>query len=212
MAATQPTVLMAIRTPRPQAWGWIALALGSTLAVGVAVLLRSGAGQDGTELALKMTGRLAFVFFWPAYLGGALARLFGVKFDGFTRRGRVLGLAFATALGVHLTLVAWLSWIGDLPGLRTFVIFGFGVVWTALLALGSLKNIGGLVGPLGWLVLRNVGMNYLLLDFALDFFKPPPMRSLLLQIEYIPFQLLVILAVALRLGAWLKDRLQPAGA
>jgi hypothetical protein len=208
MAATQPAVLTTLTTHRPQAWGWMAIAFISTLALAAAVLFRFGAGRDGTELALKMTARLAFAFFWPAFVGGATARLFGAAFDPVARRARVLGLAFAAALAVHLTLVAWISWIGDAPGLRTFLIFGVGAGWTTLLALASFKALGAQISPLGWWVLRNVGMSYLLFDFALDFFKPPPMHSLLVKVEYVPFQLLVAMAVALRLGAWVKDRRQ----
>jgi hypothetical protein len=155
-----------------------------------------------------VTARLAFLFFWPAYAGGALAFLFGPPFDPIARRGRVLGLAFAAVLAVHLSLVAWISWIGHPPPTRTVVIFGVGAICTTLLALASVRKLGAMVGPLGWWVLRNLAMTYVLFDFALDFFRPPPVHSWLVLAAYAPFQLFVALAFASRLGAGLKRALQ----
>jgi hypothetical protein len=189
------------RAAPPKAGVWLGAALGAALVLAVAVLITAGVGEYGTTLALKATARLAFAFFWPAYAGGSLAALLGRRPDRFTQHGRVFGLAFAAVLTVHLALVTWLSLIGHAPSLRTFAIFGLGVVWAAGLALFSLRPLAKALGPLGWRLLRYVGMNYLLFDFALDFFRPPLSRSVSSLIAYAPFQALVVAAVALRLIA-----------
>jgi hypothetical protein len=163
-------------------------------------------------LAVRMTARLAFLAFWPAYVGGALVALFGSAFEPIKGRGRELGLAFAAVLLVHLSLVAWLSLSGHPPSARTFVIFGIGVLWVGALSLFSIGRLGKLPGPLGWWTLRNVGMNYLLFDFALDFLRPQPSGRLASLAFYLPFQALVVAAVALRVSAFAKRHLRPPSA
>lgn len=184
------------------------LAFAAALIAAAGVLARSGADKAGVEAALRLTARLGFAFFWPAYVGGALATLFGAAFEPIRRRGRVLGLAFAAVLSVHLALVAWLCGIGAAPPPRIFVIFGVGVVWTGLLALFSIKRLSRLPGARGWWVLRTVGMTCVLGDFAFDFLRRNDGKQTLAHLlAYAPFAALVVLAPVLRISAWLKPRL-----
>jgi hypothetical protein len=203
---------MSAQTQPPRSLLWVGGALGLALTVAAAVVARFGVGERGSDLALAATARLAFLFFWPAYAGGPLVILFGSFFGAVRRRGQALGLAFASVLSVHLSLVAWISWIGHAPPAETFAIFGAGAVFTALLALSSIEGIARSLGVTGWPMLRALGMNYLLFDFAFDFFRPRPRQSVLIQIEYLPFQVLVALAVAARLLSILKQAVQATGA
>ena len=194
-------------SPPPQALVWMGLAFAAALMAAAAVLARSGADKSGIEAALRLTARLGFALFWPAYVGAALATLFGTVFEPIRRRGRVLGLAFAAVLAVHLTLVAWLCAIGAAPPPRIFVIFGVGVFWTGLLALFSIQRLSPLPGAPGWWVLRHVGMTCILADFAFDFLRRNDGKETLAHtLNYAPFAALVILAPLLRLLAWLKPR------
>lgn len=183
---------------------WVALAAAAASATAALVLAKLGAGPSGTEAALRATARFAFVLFLPAYAGGALVSLVGPGLDALRRRSRTFGLCFAAALAVHLALVAWLSWTGHAPSRATFAIFGVGVVCAAALTLGSIRRLGQMLGPHGWWALRAVAMNYLLFDFAFDFLRAPPLTSLSRQAAYVPFQILVFVAAALRLAAWVK--------
>jgi hypothetical protein len=187
---------------------WAAGAFLLALTLAGAVLARFGAGERGTDVGLAATARLAFCFFWLAYAGGSLAALFGPAFSGVKRRGQALGLAFAAVLAVHLGLVAWTCWIGHAPPVGTFVVFGPGAAFTALLTLSSIRWIGVRLGEVGWSVLRGLGMNYLLFDFAVDFFRARP-PGVLHLIEYLPFQILVCLAVAARVLSALKHAVGP---
>jgi hypothetical protein len=98
------------------AWVWMIGALGGALALAGAVLAGYGTGPVGIGQAVRYTARWSFLFFWLSYAGGAMAILFGSAFAGLARKARALGLAFATALQVHIGLVVWLGVvIGQIP-------------------------------------------------------------------------------------------------
>ena len=62
----------------------------------IVVLAIFGAGNTGTREALRVTARWSFLLFWGAYVGSAMAKGFGPRFDRLGRRGRELGLSFAS--------------------------------------------------------------------------------------------------------------------
>ena len=104
-------------------------AFGGALALAVAVLAGYGTGPDGLGLGVRFTARWSFLFFWLSYVGGAMAILFGPAFAGLARQARAFGLAFATALQVHIGLVVWLGVvIGQIP-------LQGGLLWFFLVAL-----------------------------------------------------------------------------
>lgn len=182
-----------------------AIALGASFVIALAlaggVLMAAGTGVDGVHAALQWTARFAFLLFWPAYAGGALAALFGKRFRPVQRAGRTFGLAFAAALSVHLSLVAWLCLIGAAPGLRTFVIFGIAAACVYLLALFSIGPLQRRLGPRGWWLLRVPGMHYVALAFADDFVKRPLAGGLGHALFYAPFAALAVIGPGLRLAA-----------
>jgi hypothetical protein len=174
------------------------------LALAVAVFVVLGDGRAGTELAVYSTGRLAFLFFLPSYIGGSLVTLLGAAMQPVRRQARELGLAFSAVLAVHLALIGWLCWIGNVPPIETFLVFGFGVVWVLLLALCSVDRIGRAVTLPVWWVLRNIGTNYIALIFALDFLAPKHAHSPLSAASNAAFAFLSVLGPSVRLFAWLK--------
>jgi hypothetical protein len=109
--------------------------------------------------------RLAFLWFWAAYAGGALPILFGAAFLPLKQLGRELGLAFAAALLVHLALVTWLCWIGSAPPIGVFLFFGPVATLTLILALLSFGKLHTTLGPKPWRLLRTIGMNVILYAF-----------------------------------------------
>ncbi len=188
-------------------WFSMAAAGGLGLITGMGALAVWGAGSAGTEAALRLTARLAFLFFWLSYVGGALVTLAGKVFQPLKRRARPLGLAFGAVLTIHLGLVSWLSWIGHPPSLGTFAIFGFAAFWAFLLSASSIGRIGRAVGSTGWWILRNVGANFIAFAFALDFLRQRYPAPTLRVVEYLPFAVLAILGPSLKLLAWLRRRL-----
>jgi hypothetical protein len=187
-------------------------ALCAALCLAAATLFTLGAGERGTAAALQLTARLSFLFFWPAYAGGALAVLFGGKFRLLKARAREFGLAFAAAMLVHAGLIGWLCWIGDAPGRDTFLFFGIGLGWTYLIALASIGRLQSLLGPKGWWLLRLVGLNYIALAFAMDFFRKPLLTDARQIAGYLPFAVLTAAAPLLRLAALGQRMRQGRGA
>jgi hypothetical protein len=169
-----------------------------------AALAGEGLGRAGLELGLRLTARLAFVAFWPAYTAGALVVLFGRSLEPLKRRARTLGLTFAAVMAVHLGLVSGLCAIGSPPAIRTFIIFGPGALCVLLLALASLEPVSRAIGSRGWWILRNVAMNYIAFDFVVDFARP--LNSAKGVMAYLPFLALALAGPALRLAAYFKVR------
>jgi hypothetical protein len=179
-------------------------AFGASLGVGLASLAVSR--HRDIASALAMSARVAFLFFWPAYVGGALTSLFGSLFLPLKEHARDFGLAFATALLVHLGFVAYLCLVGRAPSTETFVIFGTAAVFTYILALLSINRVRQALPPKLWPPIRFVAMNYIALAFLLDF-KRFPVDDLRQNLAYLPFAALAIIGPALRFAAWVHDHL-----
>lgn len=188
---------------RPAKW-WVGAAFAANLLLAATILVARGADADGTRAALFATGRVAFLWFWAAYAGGALTTLFGAAFLPLKQRGREFGLAFAAALLVHLALVSWLCWIGAAPRIEIFIRFGTAAAFTFLLALFSFGNPRAVLSPKGWQLFRIIGMNYILYAFLYDFVQNPLHGGVrrLIEYEYLPFAVMAIVAPLLRLAAW----------
>jgi len=183
---------------------WMGAAFCAAFALAAGILVIFGDGKDGIHASLRGTARLGFVFFWLAYAGGALAALFGPRFQPLKRHGRELGLAFAAVLLVHLGLVAWLCLIDAAPGRSTFIVFGSAAASAYLLVLFSIGSLQRALGRIGWRLLRTIVMNYLLYAFALDFLGHPLHGDLGTMVLYGPFVLLVFIGPSLVLGALLQ--------
>jgi hypothetical protein len=192
------------------AWLWMIVALVGGLALAADILADRGTGVDGIGQAVRYTARWSFLFFWLSYVGGALATLFGSAFAGLARSARSLGLAFAAALQVHIGLVIWLGVaIDQIP-------LSGGVLWFFVVALSStyllaLLSFGIGTRALGrlWRPVLFVATTYILIAFGRDFVEgalDPNMRSWRYAAEYLPFAALSLIALPLRLAAFLRLR------
>jgi len=185
---------------------WMGGALVTAAVLGAAELARFGAGTHGTVNALRLTARCAYCFFWPAYAGGGLAVTFGPLFRPLARRGRELGLAFASAQSVHILLVAWLYAISPTPPLSgpLAVFFGIAVVLMYVLALFSIPSLAARLPPTLWRALRILAMEYIALAFLRDFLQGAFDLDTKHLLEYTPFALLGLGALLLRLVGYAK--------
>jgi hypothetical protein len=190
---------------------WMIGAVAGALALAGAVLADYGTGPDGIGQAVRYTARWSFLFFWLSYAGGAMAILFGPAFARLARSARNLGLAFAAALQVHIGLVVWLGVvIGQIPlqgGVLLFFLVALFVSYLlALMSFGvGVRNLGRLWRPLLFL-----GTTYILIAFGRDFVLgalDPTNQHWPYAAEYVPFALLSLIAIPLRLAAFLRQRL-----
>lgn len=181
---------------------WTGLAFIAAFAAAAFVLAIVGVSERGIDDALLVTGRLSFVLFWLAYVGGAAAATFGPAFESLKRGGRNFGLAFASAHVVHLGLVAWLCFVGAAPPLTSFIFFGIAVLWTYGLALVSVDRLQATLGRQRWRLLSFLGLNYIAVAFAVDFLRFPPDTHLRYVVGYLPFVVFAVGGPALRIWAW----------
>ena len=189
---------------RRNAWFWVAAAFCASFGLAASLVAVFGIPK-GVYLALAATARLAFLMFWPAYAGGALASLFGRVFSPLREHARHLGLAFAGALFVHLGLVVCLCAIGHAPGKMTFVIFGVAAGFTYLVALLSVRRVRQALPQKLWPPIRFVAMNYIAFAF-LDDFIIFPLGDWRAVVRYLPFAALAVAGPALRLAAWVQNQ------
>ena len=193
---------------------WMAAAFLIALGLTLAVLGRFGAGEDGTALALRVTARWCFLLFWPAYAGGAAAKLFGSRFFGLfpalARHGRAFGLAFASALLVHIGLVLWLLYVAA-DQRSPMIFFWVGVAATGALALFSLPRFRELLGPRLWRIGCTLALEYIALVFAVDFIVEPLHASgaHAYPLTYLPFAVTLLAGTALRLTAFAQRAAKP---
>lgn len=195
---------------------WMIGALAGALVLAGIVLANDGTGLDGIGQAVRYTARWSFLFFWPSYAVGALAILFPSAFAGLARRARPLGLAFAAALQVHIGLVVWMGVvIGEIPlqgGLLWF--FLAALFCTYLLALLSFGIGARVLGRL-WRPLLLLATTFILVAFARDFVLgtfDPNVRYWRYAAEYVPFAFLSVVAIPLRLAAFVRRHTGPRSA
>ena len=182
--------------------------MGAAFVVALAIVLAVRLGVEPREqltLALRLTARWSFLWFWLASAGGALAALFGPSFQPLAQRGRDFGLAFASAHLVHLGLVAWLLYRSVTPFPRSALIFfGIAVFWIYLLALLSIRRLAAMLAPAIWRIVRTLGVEYISLAFLADFAKNPFQGGVRHLVAYLPFLVLAVAGPLLRLTATAK--------
>jgi hypothetical protein len=184
---------------------WMAAAILIAFSLAAIVLTVFGAGNRGTVLALQVTARWSFILFWPAYAGGATAALCGPHLSGLARRGRELGLAFASAQLIHVGLVFWLIHIAaGADGAMTF--FWVAILCTYLLALFSLPRLRDSLGPRLSRTFRAIALEYIALAYAADFILGPLQSKGLSNypLSYLPFALMLVVGVGLRMAALMR--------
>jgi len=204
MDSHEQTSVLSIRR-RGIAATWFGTAFFVAFSLVAVVLADGGTGEGSIRTGLRLTARLAFLMFWPAYTAGALVDLFGPTFRRLQLRAREFGVAFAAVLLVHLTLVAWLCLIGAVPSIMTFAIFGVAAVFTYLLLFFSASRWQSRLGKRRWLALRIVGMNYVALAFAKDFLRNPLDPGTAHAIMYWPFLGLALVGPGLRFVTFVRN-------
>lgn len=197
---------------RSVTWMLMLSAFAVALAIAGVTLAVRAPGVEGTLLALRLTARWSFLWFWAAYTAGAWATLFGPRLQPVAARAREFGLAFAAAHVTHVALVVWLYQIAARPpGRGTLEFFGVAVLFTYLLALLSFRRFASRLSPRAVLIIRTVGIEYILLAFLVDFAKEPPRLTVGYLLSYGAFLSLCILAYLLRVSALLRRlRSRPA--
>jgi hypothetical protein len=196
--------------PVPVLW-WMAAAFFICLLLAAVALGVFGVGDRGTGLALRLTARWCFLLFWFAYAGGALAKLWNLRFFAeVARHGREFGLAFASALAVHAALVVWHYHIA-MPPDGAMLFFWVGIFCTYLLALFSVPGVRDALGPRLWRITLTPLLEYIALVFAVDFIVNPLRGDGVSKypLSYLPFVVMLVGGALLRLTAFVRTNFGP---
>lgn len=136
--------------------------LNATIALGVFAL--AGTDSAGTELALRTTARVSFVWFMLAFVAAPLAQLRpGPIPDWLVRRRRALGVIFGLSMSIHVLCIRRLFMLHapERPPMVTDADFWIGIpglVMVALLTVTSAHALRRRLGEAAWGLLHRAGI------------------------------------------------------
>ena len=144
-----------------------ALIVGATLvtgAIAAVLLLLAGSDSAATELALRTTARVSFVWFMLAFVASPLQQLRPSSVSAWlVRRRRALGVIFGLSMSIHVGFILRLFVLHApaRPPMVTdadFVIGIPGLVMVALLTITSAESLKQRLRPVVWRRLHATGI------------------------------------------------------
>jgi hypothetical protein len=173
----------------------------------LAIVLAGAASADALGLAIRFTARTSFALFGAAFTASAVHRLWPGAFARWQRRNRrYLGLAFAASHAVHAAAIVAFATLApaafhdrtrEMNPILGLVAYGF----IAAMAATSFDRTAAWLGRRAWRALHTAGSLYLWVAFLSAFVK----RAHHAPGYWLPV-LLAVLAIALRIVAWARER------
>ncbi len=144
-----------------------ALIVGATLAnasLAGALLVLAGAGSAATELALRTTARVSFVWFMLVFVASPLRQLRPSRVSAWlVHRRRALGVIFGLSMSIHVGFILRLYALHApvRPPMVTdadFLVGIPGLVLVALLTITSVEALKRRLGEIAWKRLHTTGI------------------------------------------------------
>ncbi len=174
------------------------------LSAGLAIVQQGiGSGAEELHLLLRVSGRISLLIFLLVFVARPMSQLITWRL-GHVLLGnrRYIGIAFAASHTVHLVQILWLS--QSVPeetfDLLTIFVGGGGFILLYLMLITSFDRPARAIGPVVWQRLHRLGLYWIGFIFAIDFFVKPFSQPSVLP--YLPFSVLVLLAISIRVAAW----------
>lgn len=143
---------------------FIAAATLLNASIAIILLLAAGSDSDGTELALRTTARVSFVWFMLAFIASPLQRLrpSGTS-EWLMRYRRALGVTFGLSMSIHACFILRLFVLHApaRPPMVTDADFLVGIPGLALVAALTITSLDALkrrLGPVAWQRLHTIGI------------------------------------------------------
>ena len=191
--------------------GWrLVLGIVSATALLVASLIAIyGTGEPGIRLWLKVTGRIDTIPFAAAFVASPLHQILPSTFSAWlVKNRRFLGISFALQhLLLHLPAVIWFLAIATLPQAQ-IAIAGLAYVLIATMLITSFETPARWLGHQRWKILHKTGLFYVMFVFIATFLPKVPNNPT----TYVPFVILLLAAVILRIFAFIRRKFLPRGA
>lgn len=181
----------------------------------LAGLLLAFGGTDvaGTELALRMTARISFVWFLMVFTASPLRTLWkGGPGDWLFARRRALGVIFGISMSIHVGFILRLYALHapERPPMVTDTDFSIGVPGLVLVALMTLTSAVALrrrLGETAWKRLHTTGLYVVWAIFILCLVDSVGRKEISRPwLEYHSFIGVLLAAMALRLAALHRTR------
>ncbi len=194
--------------------GLLMLSIGVFLAIVAtyAGLVNAEENATGYEVALRWTGRLAFLVFLIPFIASPLRTLIKTEFTAtLVRMRRSAGIAYGGIQSVHLLIIAAAIKASetnpfDLP---TLIVGGAGLGLAIVMMLTSFDVPAKLLGVKAWKAIHNAGFYVFAFIYFFDFLIKP--FEVGLPPVYWPFMALTLGAFLLRFAAWQKRRVVSDG-
>jgi len=193
-------------------WNIVIIAVAVSALLTVLSLATYGIEKDGIIHWLDATGRSGAVTFTAAFIASPLHKLFPSSISrDLLKNRRFLGIAFGFQhLFFHLPAVIWFLVISQAP-IDAIVIGGIGFLLVTCMLITSFPAPAKWIGPRNWKILHKTGMFYLCFVFIFSFWPKlsgnPPLITEAYLINYSAFELALILAVCLRVVAFIRQKL-----
>lgn len=186
--------------PRLAGWpivGWSSLVIGTAC---VLLLVHSGADAQGWRAVIRLTAKTSLVLFTAAFVASSVRVLWPMPLTRWLLANRrYLGVSFAASHTMHLIgIVALLrvepEFTIDRP---TLIGGGLAYVFLAAMTATSFDRSAAWLGPRRWRLLHRTGMYYLWLIFFISYAP----RTALESVAYLPFVVVLLGALAVRVAA-----------
>lgn len=179
-----------------------------TCLLAIWIMIQQGTGETGTRHALQGTARVALVLFVLAFVARPLNELWSTRASAWLLANRrTIGICFGLSLSMHLWLIFWLFYLGrpHIPesiAMADIVIGIPGLFIILLMLVTSALWVRDNMKASTWQRLHTTGQYFVWFIFTADLIEnyvesvtPLP------AINYVPFIAVLVVVMAIRLGA-----------
>ena len=189
----------------------LAASIGVAAAIWLYTSLTLADPVDATSRALLLTGRLAFLVFLIPLLARPLRKLLQTPLTAnFMRWRRNAGIVYGGLQVVHLLLITRLFQVssGNPVDSATLIVGGLGIALVMGMLLTSFDRPAKAISAKSWKRLHKSGLYVCTFIYFYDFvIKPFEIGQ---AQAYLPFMILTILGLTVRLAAMVKSKQRPS--
>jgi methionine sulfoxide reductase heme-binding subunit len=153
-------------------------------------------------MAIRATARTSSILFLSAFVASALARIWSSGHTAWLLKNRrYLAISMAVSHTYHAIALTglWFVTSGTSPKFEFLAMLGYVfLIAMTVTSVTSFHRPAAFLGQRAWKILHTTGMHYFWLAFTLEFSLKISQSTLI----YLPFVILLILGIMLRLFTW----------
>ncbi len=183
-------------------WDWqvVKLAVGLPILLYAAFFFLIGFNEVGTRAAIAWSAKISFTLFCLAFVASAAhLRIRNSLSFWWLMNRKYLGISFAINHLLHLGFLVLLQQVFhpvfDLAASTSLLAGGLAYFFVVLMLLTSFETFSKHLSPKNWKLLHTIGGYWIWIIFMSTYFK----RVQNIGVEYLPFVLVLILVLLLRI-------------